>query len=154
MSSRRLHNRISTVRVISFARLEKHKLKFHKKSKDGSGKCDAVYVNNKNNAIYGVAFEITTSQLRLLDKYEGLGDGYEQKEVPIITRDGETLDAITYYATDIDSSLKPYGWYKEHVLFGANEHGLPADYIAKIKGIDAISDLNTKRHKEELRIYY
>ena len=139
--------------MISVARLDKHRLKFHKKSNDGSGKCDAFYVDNPKDFIYGMLFELTTSQLWILDKYEGLGIGYEQKSVQVVTHDMGTLSALTYYATDIDSSLKPYQWYKEHVLYGAIEHNLPKDYISDIKKIGAMSDSNTKRHEKELMIY-
>jgi len=36
---------------------------------------------------------------------------------------------ITYFATDIEKSVIPYHWYKQHVLRGALEHNLPRDYI-------------------------
>ena len=154
MSVRRLQSRISTFHIVGCAKLEEHTLKFHKKSRDGSGKCDAAYMGCRTDIVFGVVFEITISQLHLLNKIEGLGNGYEQKKVPVITEDGDVLDALTYYATDIDSSLKPYEWYKKHVLFGANEHGLPANYIATVEEFDAISDFNKKRQEEELGIYY
>ena len=153
MSLRRLQHRISEVQVISVGLLEQHTLEFHKKSNDGSGKCDAYYVGDPKASVYGVVFEVTNSQLLLLDKYEGLGKGYEQKAVQITTQNLGTISAVTYYATDIDSSVKPYEWYKEHVLKGAKEHNLPKDYINKIREMNAISDPNTKRHHEELIIY-
>lgn len=153
MSFRRLHRRVSKARMIDVGRLEEHKLKFHKRSKDGSAKCDAVYIENSKDFVYGVAFEISISQLQTLNKFEGLGKGYEQKYVDIITRNRGKISALTYYATDIDASLKPYCWYKEHVLYGAREYELPKEYIAKIKKVDAIPDLNIKRHEEELIIY-
>jgi hypothetical protein len=34
-----------------------------------------------------------------------------------------------YFATHIDSSLKPYHWYKEHVLRGVKENGFPVDCL-------------------------
>lgn len=153
MSLRRLQHRVSEVRMISIGLLEKHKLEFHKKSNDGSGKCDAFYVGDSKYPVYGVVFEVTTSQLLLLDKYEGLGNGYEQKAVEIMTQNSGTISAVTYYATEIDCSIKPYQWYKEHVLHGVKEFNLPKDYIDKIRKIDAIPDPNTKRHREELTIY-
>ena len=153
MSLRRLRQRISDVQMIDIGRLEKHKLEFHKKSNDGSGKCDAYYVGNTGNSVCGIVFEITTSQLLLLDKYEGLGNGYEQKSLQIITQNSGTVCAVTYYATEIDSSVKPYCWYKEHVLQGANEHKLPTDYIKKIKNINAVPDPDIKRHQQELIVY-
>ena len=153
MSSRRLQHRISKVKVVGVGWLEKHKLEFHKKSHDGSAKCDAYYVGDSRYSVYGVVFKVTASQLLLLDEYEGLGKGYEQKTIQIITQNSGIITAVTYYATDIDSSIKPYQWYKEHVLQGAKEHNLPKDYIDKIRGIGVIPDPNTKRHQDELIIY-
>ena len=153
MSSKRLQHRVSNIRLVNVGRLEQHKLEFHKKSKDGSSKCDAVYVGNDKQFIYGAVYELTVSQLRILDMYEGLGAGYEQKTVDIITPDLGILNAITYYATDIDNSLQPYIWYKEHVIRGANEHNLPSDYIEILKSINAIPDTNKLRHQEEMMIY-
>ncbi len=153
MSLRRLQHRVSNVQMTSVGWLEKHKLVFHKKSNDGSAKCDAYYVDDPKYSVCGVLFEVTTSQLLLLDKYEGLGKGYERKVVPIITQNSETISAVTYYATEIDSSMKPYHWYKEHVIRGAEEHNLPREYIDRIIEVSAISDPDTKRHREELIIY-
>ena len=153
MSVARLENRVSSVQVITKAKLDNHQLRFHKRSRDGSGKCDAIYVDNIEDSVYGVVFEMTISQKRLLDVCEELGNGYEQKEVSVIAGNRETLRVVHYYATEVDSSLKPYGWYKKHVLQGAHEHGLPSDYIARIESVNSMPDLNLKRHEKELRIY-
>jgi len=153
MSVARLKNRVSSVNVITKARLDNHQLRFHKRSRDGSGKCNANYVGNAVDTIYGVVFEMTVSQKRLLDVYEGLGNGYDQKAISVIASNGKTLMVLYYYATEIDNSLKPYEWYKQHVLQGAYEHGLPSDYIASIESIKTVPDLNTKRHERELYIY-
>ena len=153
MSSKRLQHRVSNIRLVDVGRLEQHKLEFHKKSKDGSSKCDAAYVGSFKQFICGAVYELTVSQLRILDKFEGLGNGYEQKTVEIIIPHLGILKAITYYATDIDNSLQPYLWYKEHVIRGAKEHNLPSDYIESIKRISAIPDTNRLRHQEEMMIY-
>ena len=153
MSVARLEDRVSSVKVITKARLSNHQLKFHKRSPDGSGKCNAKHVGNASDIIYGVVFEMSVSQKQLLDEYEGLGNGYDQKDISVIASNEKTLIATYYYATEIDNSLKPYEWYKQHVLQGAYEHGLPPDYIASIESIKTVQDLNTKRHERELFIY-
>ncbi|PUB91560.1 MAG: hypothetical protein DBP01_01735, partial [gamma proteobacterium symbiont of Ctena orbiculata] len=45
----------------------------------------------------------------------------------------QVVVAYTYYATFIDRTLKPYQWYKHHVLTGALEYGLPAPYIDRLR---------------------
>ena len=47
MSSKRFGNRLDYERLCT-GMLPKHQLKFHKSSKDGSGKCDAFETDDKN----------------------------------------------------------------------------------------------------------
>ena len=153
MSTPRLTGRVHSARAVTIAQLHKHKLKFHKRSGDRSAKCDAEYTNNVGDVVYGVVFQISAAEKPELDIKEGLRNGYEGKIVSVIAQNGETLDAVTYYATNIDPSLNPYDWYKEHVIRGAREHGLPPEYIATIDAINSMPDPDTERHKRELSIY-
>jgi hypothetical protein len=100
-----------------------------------------------------VVYEISAVDKQGLDEKEGLGNGYEQKNVPIVADNGEGIEAIMYYATNTDTSLRPYDWYKEHVLLGAREHGLPAEYIAAIEVVSPVPDPNAQRHEMELAVY-
>ena len=153
MSIKRLKDRVPSAHVISIATLNEHHLRFHKKSKDGSGKCDAHETQNAEHHVIGVVFEIAETDKPELDRKEGLGLGYEQKEVTLTASSGETISAITYYATNIDSKLKPYHWYKHHVLTGAKENGLPSEYVDKISSIESIPDPKLERHESEMAIY-
>ncbi len=67
---------------------------------------------------------------------EGLGYGYQVKDVLIKLHDGSLIKAFTYCATHINLALRPFDWYKEHVLTGARENGLPEDYIGMIEAIE------------------
>jgi len=153
MSTPRIKHRVESATVISVAHLHQHSLRFHKKSVDGSAKCGIAHTKSPNDLVYGVVFEILISDKHILDNYEGLGNGYEEKTVSIILPDGKSIAAATYYATHIDVSLKPYHWYKEHVLRGAREHALPSDYVAAIEAISSIADPDQDKHVKELSIY-
>jgi len=153
MSTPRLRHRIASPLVISAARLHGHRLKFHKRSHDGSAKCDIEHTRDHADVVYGVIFHMLASDKKILDRYEGLGNGYEEKHVSIILPDDNTLDAFTYYATHIDTSLQPYHWYKEHVLRGAREHKLPGQYIESIESIASVPDPDADNHTKELSIY-
>ncbi len=155
MSRKRLSDRVQSARFIAVAMLSKHELKFHKISKkDGSGKCDISETGNPDDIVIGVAYDIDESEKPELDKKEGLHYGYEEKTVEVTSVEGELLSAITYYAKNIDSSLKPYHWYKEHVVRGAKENGLPEHYIQIISSIESMDDPNLDRHEEEIKIYF
>ena len=69
----------------------------------------------------------------------------------MITPSGK-VSALMYFATKVDSSLKPYCWYKEHVLVGALESPA-AKYIAQIEAVETIDDPDVSRCERELAIY-
>lgn len=152
MSLARLQKRVPSARCVAIATLPAHRLRFHKISKDGSGKCDAEETGNVKDRVIGVVYEISDSDKPVLNRKEGLGSGYCEKEVEVST-DQERLTAWMYFATIKDNQLKPYRWYKEHILVGAREHGLPPEYIAQIEAMEAINDPDTGRHDRELAIY-
>jgi hypothetical protein len=128
-------------------------LRFHKQSVDGSAKCDIELTNVPGDVVHGVVFQLLAVEKTLLDEKEGLGKGYEEKRVSVMADNGETFEAVTYYAINIDASLRPYHWYLEHVLRGAREHRLPLDYIHAIEAVDTVTDPDQNRHIKELSIY-
>lgn len=154
MAIERLYERVPSAKFISVAALSGYTLRFHKPSKkDGSGKCDAAFTGNSSDTVLGVLYSINADQLSALDKYEGLGHGYDRKTVPLITCSGEIFQAETYIATNRDPSLRPLDWYKEHVLRGARAIGLPSGYIASIEAVVADFDVDKERRMNELEIY-
>ena len=153
MSSKRLKDRVPSACYVTIATLSKHELRFHKKSIDGSGKCDACETGVDNHKVIGVVFEIDEAEKPELDKKEGLGNGYDEKTVNLIAQSGEHIKAITYFATNIDNTKKPYHWYKQHVISGAEEFKLPDEYIEIIRNTESITDNKPGRHELELSIY-
>lgn len=152
MSHRRLQARVPSARFVAVAELPAHRLRFHKSAGDGSAKCDAEETGNPEDRVIGVVYEIADAEKPDLDRHEALGFGYEEKQVGLITGNG-TLQAWMYYATRINDALKPFHWYKDHVLIGARENGLPTKYIAQIEAVESIDDPKPERHGRELSIY-
>ena len=156
MFEARLRDRIRSAKVIGTYKLPCHDLRFHKRSdKDKSGKCDAYETGNVADFILGRLFYIEESEECKLDEYEGLGTGYEKKSITVGDDLGNAHDAFTYYADCgyIETSLRPYTWYREHVLAGAKEGNFPAEYIKKIKAVSANKDPCPQREKKELDIH-
>jgi len=153
MSVRRLRRRVPSAQAKGPAVLTGHQLRFHKKSRDGSAKLDTFATDRPQDRVIGVLFEIDKTEKKLLDAEEGVGRGYEEKTVTVENAQGKTVRAFTYYATDIDASLKPYHWYKEHALRGARENGLPEDYVQMIESAESVDDQNPSRREDELSIY-
>lgn len=154
MSSKRLRSRAASAEFVAVARLSAHVLKFHKKSdKDGSGKCDAYFTGDDGQFLFGALYKIDEAHWSALDAAEGLGAGYEKKRVSLTSPGAGDVEAFTYYATVTDPSLQPLCWYKEHVLRGAEEHGLPQAYVEMIRSAPVADDLDEARRLRELSIY-
>ena len=154
MSLSRLRERVPSAEALGCFALSYHDLRFHKASKDGSGKCDAFFTSDLENVIYGVLFKIDPSEKPDLDKAEGLGYGYDAKEVTVTAHDGASVAATTYVATNIDENLKPYSWCVFHVLVGANEASLPQDYIdSRITSVEAAEDSDAGRDAKQRAIH-
>ena len=152
MFTARLRFRVPTCEFVSIARLPRHQLRFHKRSKDGSSKCDAFYTGEELDTLWGVVFDIATSEKTKLDQAEGLGGGYNAGSVSVVTLSGKYLEATTYLAdrTAIAQDLAPYNWYKEFVDRGAAQHGLPDDYVATtIRPTKSLPDPNPQRERDE-----
>ena len=84
---------------------------------------------------------------------EGVGRGYEVKDVTVRMFDDQELTAFTYYATHVDVSLRPFDWYRQHVIYGAAEHNLPDAYQQYIRLIESIPDSDAQRRERELSVY-
>ncbi|MEA3417894.1 MAG: gamma-glutamylcyclotransferase family protein [Campylobacterota bacterium] len=153
MSQKRLCARVPSADFIVVALLVEHELRFHKIGKDGSAKCDAVHTGDTEHAIIGVLYKICETHKPILDQIEGLGKGYEEKIITVVTDDGEHLEATTYYATHIDPERQPFHWYKEHVLRGTSEYDFPSHYVQAITDVKSVDDPDFERHKVEMGIY-
>ncbi len=101
LSIRRLRARVPSVDMLCVASLEEHRLALHKRNKDGSAKADCFFTGDGRDLLWGCVFAIAENEKPLLDKVEGLGQGYEEKLVQVSTCTGELVEAYTYYATDI-----------------------------------------------------
>jgi len=140
MVTARLRERAPSATPIGIGRLPGHVLSWDKRSRDGSGKCDAEATGRNGDVIWGVLFELDAQDKPALDRAEGVGVGYVETLVTILTDHG-AVDALTYCATEKDPALRPYRWYKALVVAGAREHQLPADYRRQLELVETVSDL-------------
>ena len=74
MLTRRLKatDRAPSATLLGIGYVEGRRLTFDKVSKDGSGKCDAESTGENTDRVYGVIFEIASTEKAALDKAEGL----------------------------------------------------------------------------------
>ena len=129
----RIEERVGPVVVVASGRLDRHGLRFHKAGRDGSGKADAFATGSADDAVYGAVYEMSAEAKRRLDRFEGLGRDYLEKDVTIVAATGD-VDASLYYAhpSRIDPAVVPFDWYLRLVIDGARQHRLPAPYVERI----------------------
>jgi gamma-glutamylcyclotransferase len=150
MLSGRLRERVPSARALCRAELRTHTLRWHKRSRDGSAKCDAFATGHPGDVVHGVLYEVARAEMAVLDRAEGLGAGYAAVEVVVhrpehAVRALTALRALTYCATHIEPEGLPYTWYRALVVAGAREHLLPADYIDALAAAPAREDPDAAR---------
>lgn len=147
MLTERLRQRVPGAQPVGIGQLAGRRLAFQKASTDGSGKCDIPVSANPADVVQGVLFNIPVSEMRALDKAEGLGSGYELATVEVTVSGGAKVESTSYVASadKIDPKLAPYDWYKDLVLAGAQQHSLPAVYQAAIAAVASKPDPDLKR---------
>ncbi|MEZ5479484.1 MAG: gamma-glutamylcyclotransferase family protein [Thiolinea sp.] len=145
LSLARLQARVPSAVPLGCYQLNGYDLRFHKAGADGSGKCNACFTGQDQDVVYGRLYDIDAAEKPVLDRIEGLGFGYDAQTVTVTAAMGEA-EAMTYVATHIIEFLKPYGWYLNHVLIGAQETGLPEQYRHdKMQRVAALDDLGLER---------
>lgn len=108
MLTARMQERAPSARKIEIGRLEGYQLCWYKLSKkDGSDKCSATETGRPTDVVWGVVYQMTAQDKASLDRFEGLGGGYGERVVNVVTQTGRGT-AWIYYATSIEPGLKPF----------------------------------------------
>ncbi len=129
----RLRGRVPSARPVAVARLPGFALVFGKRGGDGSAKCDIVPVDDA--AVWGAVYRIHCAEQPRLDAAEGAG--YREIAATVVAHDGAHT-VFTYRARPgWTTSAPPKPWYRDIVLTGAREHGLPRAYIAEVEAAAA-----------------
>jgi gamma-glutamylcyclotransferase len=154
MCTGRLRLRVPSAKPIFVTQLSGHVLRFHKRSTDGSGKADSEFTGSPEDFVWGVVFEIDSGQKPDLDRAEGLGRGYEEKQIILKDCTDQSYRAWMYFASEShkNAALRPYSWYLRFVVEGAKQHGLPSDYIALLEHAESAEDRDAVRDAGERSI--
>jgi gamma-glutamylcyclotransferase len=148
MLTARMIARAPSACLLGPAILERFSLRWNKRSKDGSAKCSIEETGHREDVVWGVLYALAREDKGKLDDFEGLGRGYGERVVAVIAH-GRPLRASAYYATSVDVNVRPYDWYRDLVVAGAREHGLPPAYIRLLEAVPAIEDLDERRAVRE-----
>jgi hypothetical protein len=133
LSTARLTRRVPA-RCLGVTQLPGWRLAFNKPGGRGSGKANLV--SDPSATAWGVVFAIPGAALLQLDAIEG---GYVRRAVEVTLRDGRALSAWCYFWCHPTPDLAPHAWYLDHIVRGAEEHGLPASYVDGLKRVEVTS---------------
>lgn len=154
LSTARLVDRVGRVEVVGAGTLQEHDLRFHKRSKDGSTKANAFFTGASEHRVLGAVYALGPAAKRELDAFEGLGSQYTEARLAIEVATVGSVSAVVYRARAdrIDVDGRPYDWYRDHVLVGAREHGLPEHYVAEIESVPTVRDPDEERRRREYAV--
>ncbi len=139
----RIGLRVESAQFLGTAFVEDWTLRFHKRGKDGSAKCNIV---TGGAGIHAAVYQLDDADRVVLDRIEGLGYGYEAGTIRV-----PGFGECHAYLGDpawLDNELAPFDWYKALVIEGAQYHGFPAAYVDAIAAIRAEKDPDAVRRAE------
>lgn len=131
MSTVRLQARIPHAAPVGRACWPGMELMFNKVGRDGTGKANLV-VQEKTCA-WGVVFELGAADWDVLDRFE---PGYARRSCQVILDSGKLLSTQVYLGIEPIRALPPLDVYRDHLIRGAREHGLPDDVMARIQTLE------------------
>ena len=132
MSTERLQEpgRAPSAKPLGRAKLPSKRLVCNKKSTDCSGKANLI--DSTEDTVWGVLYEIDSAELDNLGRAER---NYTLKSLDVITDQDSLVKAYVYVSSELTEDARPYDWYKELLIKGAREYGLPASYVKYLEQI-------------------
>ncbi|MDM7999507.1 MAG: gamma-glutamylcyclotransferase family protein [Dehalococcoidia bacterium] len=123
LSRKQMAERCPAAKPKFVAKLPHYKLVFTGWSRKWRGGC-ATIRQSKGDIVVGALYEISDSDLRLLDKYEDYPMTYDHLKVKVVTEDGDFVEAVTYIKTDQAEETKPSPEYLALIQRGYQDWGL------------------------------
>lgn len=135
--SERLRSRVASARALCAAWVDGHRLTCGKLGRDGTGK--ATLVEDESARVWGAVYSIAATDWAVLDRFE---PGYVRVALAVTTVRRESLLTTTYLAPVTAAAPVPLASYKQLIVNGAREHGLPADYIETLRRLPERLDIS------------
>jgi gamma-glutamylcyclotransferase len=107
-----------------------------------------VATGRGRDAVHFALYDIDADEKALLDRFEG--PRYTEEVVHL----DEFGEVFCYLALSdfIDEGMKPYSWYRDLVLAGAEYHAFPTDYLERLRALECLADPDRERHEENLSL--
>jgi len=148
---RRLEARIGPVELLGTTVLQGWSLRFDKRGGDGSSKANLHPAPGVDCRAGAALYALDLEQLRKLDRYEGVGRGYETFEMTLPWQ-SQAITAFMYLAPSqwLSSTLLPFDWYVELIAEGYRFHGFGSAHIEALARQPVQRDQRVERARREL----
>ena len=103
--------------------------------RDGTAKANVEA--SSGDEVWGVVYELSEDALETLDGFEG---GYRREPRHVIDSSGSTWLCQLYLSDKTDSGLRPSRAYRDRMVRGAREHGLPETCIESLSSLSVVDD--------------
>lgn len=122
METAQMTRRVPHARALGRGRLDDFAFACNKVGRDGSAKANVQ--RSPGDVVWGVVFEISGDELAQLDRFEG---GYRRQAAAVVRDDGRRVTCEVYVSDRTDPRLRPTVAYRDRMVRGALEHGLPEE---------------------------
>lgn len=114
------------------AALPNFRIEFRRYSTDLQGGISTI-LEAPGELVQGVVYEIPEAEILALDELEDVPLGlYRRDSFLVLGEDGAWHAAALYRVVTPTGPYAPAASYVEMMVTGAMEHGLPADYVARL----------------------
>jgi gamma-glutamylcyclotransferase len=120
LNSKQMAERCPGSKPVSSAVLPNYKLIFVGWSRQWKGGVASIKPV-KGEKVMGAVYDVSETNLKQLDKYEGYPSNYNHLKVTVWTDDGDPVEAITYIKTAQSQENKPSPEYLKSITQGYKE---------------------------------
>ncbi len=138
MASSQMAERCPGAVCLGAARLPGHRLAFDAWSNRRGGLVADV-LPDPGSDVWGVLWEVTGEHAEALDRYEGVARGqYRRATVRVEAVAGGEVEAFAYVICDPGEDGPTTDAYRDILLEGAREHGLPDEWVQAIESVPTL----------------
>jgi gamma-glutamylcyclotransferase len=123
LSRRQMQERCPGAKPLFRARLPHYKLVFTGWSRKWRGGT-ATLRSSTGDVVVGAIYEVSESDLRVLDRQEGIPGTYSRLKVKVVTEDEDFVEAVTHIRIDQAEETKPSAEYLTVVQEGYKDWGM------------------------------
>ena len=135
---RRMSGRVPSARPLGVASLRGYRLTFDKRGRDGSGKANLRAEDGAT--VWGALYQLDASHWKFLDACER---GYTRLTVQAALGRAAPAEAQTYRSDLLTDEPVLFASYKQLLVDGAREHGLPEEWIRFLLALPEKPDLQS-----------